>query len=238
MIRVEAETLTEAYSKAAENLNCSVTELNITVLQNPKKGIFGFLQKKAIITAEMKKEENKSGTFNKKTSHNFQKDMKKYTPMSEEEIEKAAKEIEKQLQNLMKYSCFELDTIKVEAGKNNSVVINIDGKDAALLIGKEGYRYKAFSYMIYNWINIKYQLNIRLEIAEFLKNQEEMIKKYLTPVKERIKQYGRGQTKPLDGVLVKIALEELREEFKDKYVSIKTNKDGDKYIIVNDFIRR
>ena len=238
MIRVEAETLTEAYSKAAENLNCSVTELNITVLQNPKKGIFGFLQKKAIISAEIKNKEEKKGGFNKKSSESFQKDAKKYTLMPQEKIEEAAKEIEKLLQNLMKYSCFDLDTIKVRAGKGNSVVIEINGNDAALLIGKEGYRYKAFSYMIYNWINIKYQLNIRLEIAEFLKNQEEMIKKYLSPVKERIKQYGRGQTKPLDGVLVKIALEELREEFKDKYVSIKTNKDGDKYINVNDFIRR
>ncbi len=138
----------------------------------------------------------------------------------------------------MKYSCFDLDTIKVKPGKDNSMDIEINGKDAALLIGKEGYRYKAFSYMIYNWINLKYQLNIRLEIAEFLKNQEEMIDKYLAPLKERIKKYGRGQTKPLDGVLVKIALENLREEFKDKYVSIKTNREGEKYIIVNDFIKQ
>jgi len=232
MIRVEADTLEEAYGKAAQNLNCSVTELEIEIIQHPSKGLFGIFKKKAIITAVRKKEQ--SNDFVKKRVKEFQIVEKSY-----EEIEKAAKEIEEKLNHLMKFSCFDLDSIKVSVGdEKNSVLIEIKGKDAALLIGKEGYRYKAFSYMIYNWINLKYQLNIKLEIAEFLKNQGEMIKRYLAPVKERIRQYGRGQTKPLDGVLIKIALKELREEFKDKYVSIKTNKEGQKYIIVNDFIRR
>ncbi len=46
MIRIEAETLEEAYSKAAQDLNCSVTELEIEVLQYPSKGFLGFFQKK------------------------------------------------------------------------------------------------------------------------------------------------------------------------------------------------
>jgi len=92
--------------------------------------------------------------------------------------------------------------------------------------------------MIFNWINTKYNLQLRLEIAEFLQNQEEMIKKYLAPLIEKIKDTGRGQTKSLDGVLVKIALEELRKEFPDKYVGIKTNREGGKYIVVNEFNNR
>ena len=118
------------------------------------------------------------------------------------------------------------------------IQLEFNGADAALLIGKEGYRYKAFSYLLYNWISLKYGFNIRLEIAEFLKNQEEMIKKYLAPLVEKIKDTGRGQTKNLDGVLVKIALEELRKEFPNKYVGIKTNREGGKYIVVNEFNNR
>ncbi len=232
MIRVEADTLEEAYSKAAANLNCSVTELDIEIIQHPSRGIFGIFKKRAIITAAMKNE-NKVEQFSQK------KKEFKYEQKSKEEIEKAAKEIEEKLNHLMKFSCFDLDSIKVSPEEEeNGVLIEVKGKDAALLIGKEGYRYKAFSYMIYNWVNLKYKLNIKLEIAEFLKNQEEMIKRYLAPLKEKIREQGRGQTKPLDGVLIKIALKELREEFKDKYVSIKTNRDGQKYIIVNDFLRR
>jgi spoIIIJ-associated protein len=113
--------------------------------------------------------------------------------------------------------------------------IFIDGEDAALLIGKEGYRYNALSYMFFNWINAHYNLYIKLEIAEFIQSQEEMIINYLKPIIEHIQQKGRGKTKPLDGILVQIALELLRAEFPNKYVAIKTARDGRKFIIINDF---
>ncbi len=77
-----------------------------------------------------------------------------------------------------------------------------------------------------------------LEIAEFLKNQEEMIAKYLVGVIERINNTGRAQTKILDGVLVKIALESLRAEFPDKYVGIKSGREGGRFIVINDFNRK
>ncbi|MBF0923282.1 MAG: protein jag, partial [Campylobacter concisus] len=138
---------------------------------------------------------------------------------------------------LFKASCFEID--KVEVGKFNdeTVLIELDGADAALLIGKEGYRYKAISYMLYNWLNSKYNLAIRLEIAQFLQNQEAMMDQYLNGVIERVQNSGRAQTKPLDGVLVKIALEKLREKFPDKYVGIKSGNDG-KFVVVNDFFKK
>ncbi len=91
--------------------------------------------------------------------------------------------------------------------------------------------------MLYNWLNVKYNLAIRLEIAEFLKNQEAMIEQYLNGVIERVQNTGRAQTKPLDGVLVKIALEKLREKFPQKYVGIKSGNDG-KFVVVNDFFKK
>ena len=39
-MKIEANTLQEAFQKAAEQLNCSVTELDIKVLQHPSGGIF------------------------------------------------------------------------------------------------------------------------------------------------------------------------------------------------------
>ena len=131
-----------------------------------------------------------------------------------------------------------MDDIKVAKHDENTILIEFGGVDAALLIGKEGYRYKALSYFLYNWINIKYGANIRLEIAEFLKNQEEMISKYLVPVIERVTSNGRGQTKVLDGVLIKIALEKLRTQFPEKYVGIKSARSGGRFIVINDFNRK
>jgi spoIIIJ-associated protein len=89
--------------------------------------------------------------------------------------------------------------------------------------------------MFFNWINAHYGLYIKLEIAEFIQSQEEMIVNYLKPIIEHVNENGRGKTKPLDGILVQIALEQLRARFPNKYVAIKTAKDNRKFIIINNF---
>ena len=132
-------------------------------------------------------------------------------------------------------SCFRLEDIKVSFYDDETIFIEFLGEDSALLIGKEGYRYKALSYILFNWINDKFGLMLRLEVAEFLKNQEAAICLYLEPVIEIIKEKGSFKTKPLDGILVHIALKRLREEFPLKYVAVKTNIKGEKYVLVNEY---
>ena len=144
-------------------------------------------------------------------------------------------EIQKEINTLFDLTCFKIDKIEVSVYDENTILVEFKGEDAALLIGKEGYRYKALSYMIFNWINTKYDVQLRLEIAEFLKNQEESVSRYLVGVCENIQRDGRAQTKILDGVLVQIALRELRDRYPDKYVVIRTTRDRLKYIIVNDY---
>ncbi len=304
MIRIEANTLEEAYSKAAAELTCSVTQITFDVIQNPSSGFLGMFKKTAIVEAKRinessskssrderedrprksrnrrnrnkkfeqpadveknkeskphskkkaetskkptKKVENKKVENKKEISKPIEKTTKKPTqrptPRRENskpkvEVGIAVIEIKKDINALFAHSCFELNEIKVEVFSEDTVLIEFGGEDAALLIGKEGYRYKSLSYLLYNWINIKYNLNVRLEIAEFLKNQEEMIAKYLVGVIERINNTGRAQTKILDGVLVKIALEALRTEFPDKYVGIKSGREGGRFIVINDFNRK
>ncbi len=145
-----------------------------------------------------------------------------------------AQSIEESLKHLMELSCFDIDVVEVDV-VDNTALIFIDGEDAALLIGKEGYRYNALSYMLFNWLHSKYQLYIKLEIAEFLTTQQEMIRNYIQPVIENVQQYGKGKTRFLDGILVQIALEQLREAFPDKYVAIKTGKSGKKFVVINEF---
>lgn len=295
MIRIEADTLEEAYSKAAAELSCSVTQILFEVVQNPSSGFLGMFKKSAIINAkregssENKEEKPKRSRNNRRNKNrkketpsepvNKEKEKTKQAPRNKkqeaqkkqnthkkaEEQKSPAKVVEKQtvkapprreklkpkvevgiaveeickdINSLFSHSCFALDEIKVEAYNEDTVLIEFGGEDAALLIGKEGYRYKSLSYLLYNWINIKYNLNVRLEIAEFLKNQEEMIAKYLVGVIERINNTGRAQTKILDGVLVKIALEALRKEFPNKYVGIKSGREGGRFIVINDFNRK
>ena len=145
-----------------------------------------------------------------------------------------ARLIESQLKELMDLSCFDIDVVEVDV-RDNTALIFIDGEDAALLIGKEGYRYNALSYMLFSWLHTKYELFVKLEIAAFITTQEEMIRNMLKPVIETVQKQGKGKTRFLDGILVQIALEQLREAFPDKYVAVKTGREGKKFVVINDF---
>ena len=374
-MRIEAANLQEAFQKAAQELNCSVTELDIKILQNPSAGFLGFFKKTAIIEAvkegahkeakkapqaarkenvnekkrEFKKKESlgeeqgcqddKDKKKNHKNRHEHHKSQavkqnetsaadepkftephaelqvnephKKERPKKESgknildhsiidtfnkndfyegedkagssenldspasggetnltqsapnltkkekqdsradrglaqkqkeqkqkaDIDKALPEIKQGVEKLFGGNFFTIDKIDVRKFDDDTVIVELDGEDAALLIGKEGYRYKAISYLLYNWIGSKYGLSVRLEIAQFLQNQEAAIEQYLKSVIERVEETGKAKTKHLDGVLVKIALEKLREKFPDKYVGVKSNSDG-QYVVVNDFIKK
>jgi spoIIIJ-associated protein len=145
--------------------------------------------------------------------------------------------IENRLGELVRSACFDIDTVEVDV-IDGTAYIFIDGEDAALLIGKEGYRYNALSYMLYNWIRNEYDLYVKLEIAQFLASQQEMIRNYIQPVIEHVNQKGWGKTRLLDGILVQIALEQLRDQFPNKYVAIKRTRNGERYILVNEFNKR
>jgi len=343
MIRIETDSLEEAYTEASLKLNCSFTELSYEIVQHPKKGFLGFGRKKAIIVATLNQviikekvvvedkivndkshnqsqKDRKDTNVNKKIKTEVKKEIKesvvksnhiekqaikeeikkqviienktvvnkiivKNKPKSEiktikkdfskskDQKQKAKKlttnltnvkkitieqdndiinnfykdvdikkteseiveEIEILVNNLFSKICFDIDYIKVSLYDKETVLIEFQGKDSALLIGKDGYRYKALSYLLFNWINQKYNLMIRLEVAKFLQNQEDMMDKYLVSIIKRINEDGYGHTKVLDGVLVYIALKCLRDNFPNKYVAVRTNDYGEKYVIVNNF---
>ncbi len=207
-----ASTLEDAYELAAKALQTSVIDIEVKIIQKPQSGFFGFFKKDAIIIASAStQKENIDVTDN------------------------IVSEIKQKINTLFNNVCFDIDDIEVSMYDDNTVLVEFTGEDAALLIGKEGYRYKALSYLLFNWINKTYNLMLRLEIAEFLSNQEEAIDNYLISVIEIVQDSGTAKTKPLDGVLVHIALKKLREEFPDKYVAIKTNIRGDKYVLINEY---
>jgi len=316
MIKIISVTLEEAYKEAASKLECSVTELNIEVVQFPSSGFLGLFKKTAIVVAAKKKQESnhseaapatkkepqaeikkefkkatkkevnsdsvsepnqstkvnkqkelkqghkKSSRANNKSEHNLLNDTimpeSFVSTQDDEDYDMAdinftadyedddssepavntsaiAKKVEEEINTIFDLTCFEIDKIEVSAYDEETLLIEFKGEDAALLIGKEGYRYKALSYMIFNWINTKYQLQLRLEIAEFLKNQEESVARYLVGICENVDRDGRAQTKILDGVLVQIALKELRDKYPNKYVAIRSTRDGLKFIIINDY---
>jgi spoIIIJ-associated protein len=264
-IAFEGATLEEAYLKAASAYECSITDLKSEIIQTPSNGFLGMFKKNAIIkvyehTKSDKKTKQKTNVTEsavKKVSQEKDKvaevesfdEVKTREPSKKEDIfdgfysnknEKSYKSVDverikQEIDTLFSHLQYEIDPVLVKEFDENTIYIEFSGADSALLIGKEGYRYKALSYILFNWIHDKYGKMIRLEIAEFLKSQEENMKKYLEPVIEVIQDEGYYKTKTLDGILVHIALTQLRETFPEKYIAVKTNARGEKYILVNEY---
>ncbi|WRB34428.1 Jag N-terminal domain-containing protein [Helicobacter pylori] len=257
-IEIKAKTLEEALIQASIALNCPIINLQYEVIQTPSKGFLSIGKKEAIILAGVKesvketKEESVKETNTKEIHQSAEEKKQKLeteTPQEEiitpkppkknpkEESHNGDKlhEIKQELKDLFSHLPYKINKVEVSLYEPGVLLIDIDGEDSALLIGEKGYRYKALSYLLFNWIHPTYGYSIRLEISTFLQNQEKVMEAQLQSVIMTVHEVGKGQMKAPDGVLTYIALKKLRKAFPNKYVSIKTNLNDEKYIVINDF---
>ncbi len=257
-IEIKAKTLEEALIQASIALNCPIINLQYEVIQTPSKGFLSIGKKEAIILAGVKesvkevKEESVKETNTKEIHQSTEEKKQKLeieTPQEEiitpkppkknpkEESHNGDKlhEIKQELKDLFSHLPYKINKVEVSLYEPGVLLIDIDGEDSALLIGEKGYRYKALSYLLFNWIYPAYGYNIRLEISTFLQNQEKVMDTQLQSTIMTVHEVGKGQMKAPDGVLTYIALKKLRKAFPNKYVSIKTNLNDEKYIVINDF---
>lgn len=224
----EASTLKEAYEKASLEYNCSVTNIKSELVQSPSNGFLGFFKKNAIIKVlDIIEDSINIKQEDKQTNTNHKVDFSSN--------DKIINEIEEKVNDLFSNLCYKIEKIKVSMYDKNTVLVHFSGEDSALLIGKEGYRYKAISYILFNWIKEQYGFMLRLEIAEFLHNQEENIEKYIESIIDEIKEQEYYKTKILDGILIHIALTKLRKELPNKYITVKQNINQEKYILINEY---
>ncbi len=253
-IEIKAKTLEEALIQASIALNCPIINLQYEVIQTPSKGFLNIGKKEAIILVGVKeiKEESVKETNTKEIHQSTEEKKQKLeteTPQEEiitpkppkknpkEESHNGDKlhEIKQELKDLFSHLPYKINKVEVSLYEPGVLLIDIDGEDSALLIGEKGYRYKALSYLLFNWIHPTYGYSIRLEISTFLQNQEKVMDTQLQSVIMTVHEVGKGQMKAPDGVLTYIALKKLRKAFPNKYVSIKTNLNDEKYIVINDF---
>ncbi|MGL2905287.1 Jag N-terminal domain-containing protein [Helicobacter pylori] len=256
-IEIKAKTLEEALIQASIALNCPIINLQYEVIQTPSKGFLNIGKKEAIILASVKesvkevKEESVKENHQNHQNNIEEKKQNLETETPQEEIitpkppkknlkeeshgEDKLHEIKQELKDLFSHLPYKINKVEVSLYEPGVLLINIDGEDSALLIGEKGYRYKALSYLLFNWIHPAYGYSIRLEISTFLQNQEKVMEAQLQSTIMTVHEVGKGQMKAPDGVLTYIALKKLRKAFPNKYVSIKTNLNDEKYIVINDF---
>lgn len=257
-IEIKAKTLEEALIQASIALNCPIINLQYEVIQTPSKGFLNIGKKEAIILVGVKEsvkevqEESVKETNTKEIHQSAEEKKQKLeikTPQEEITTPKPPKknpkeeshngdklhEIKQELKDLFSHLPYKINKVEVSLYEPGVLLIDIDGEDSALLIGEKGYRYKALSYLLFNWIHPAYGYNICLEISTFLQNQEKVMDTKLQNTIMTVHEVGKGQMKAPDGVLTYIALKKLRKAFPNKYISIKTNLNDEKYIVINDF---
>ncbi|UOR60779.1 Jag N-terminal domain-containing protein [Helicobacter pylori] len=257
-IEIKAKTLEEALIQASIALNCPIINLQYEVIQTPSKGFLNIGKKEAIILVGVKEsvkeiQEESVKETNTKETHQSAEEKKQNleieTPQEKITTPKPPKknlkeeshngdklhEIKQELKDLFSHLPYKINKVEVSLYEPCVLLIDIDGEDSALLIGEKGYRYKALSYLLFNWIHSAYGYNIRLEISTFLQKQEKVMDTQLQNTIMTVHEVGKGQMKAPDDVLTYIALKKLRKAFPNKYVSIKTNLNDEKYIVINDF---
>ncbi|WP_104707681.1 Jag N-terminal domain-containing protein [Helicobacter ailurogastricus] len=237
MQTINAPSLEEAIIKASAVLGCSVVDLEYEVIQAPSKGFLGLGKKEAVIQVQKKPQQAQLAQNLEEQGESVkQADSSKQTVglLSQSLQDTKLQEIQTELESLFSHLPYDIDQIAVSFYNPQTLLIEINGPDSALIIGEKGYRYNALSYLLFNWIHHKYNYNIRLEVASFLKDQEEIMEVYLQGVVMAVHEVGKAQTKPLDGMLLHIALKRLRETFPHKHVGIEQNSQNESVVVVND----
>lgn len=259
MKKFSAPTLELAIALAKSEFECSITELEYEVAVYPKKGFLGLFSQEAIIVAQktqfpkplqeenaMSEKEEKKEFYSQIEENFFQdkplqeqaqkeeKSLKHAQPQSQEKSQDVAQKILKELKGLFAKLPYDIAEIKVKIEKE-IVSIEFCGNDCGLLIGEKGYRYSAIYHLLSIWIKKEYDMGLRLEVADFLKNKEQRIVAYIEEHYDQIVSRAFFQTRSFDALTASIALRRFREAIPDKYIVIKPISEDESVIVINEF---
>lgn len=129
-VTVKGQTVEEAVQEATRQLGVTQDQLQIRLIQEPSKGFLGFLSKPAIIEAEIKEEELPAEVHHGDPNPFFPN------------VEKGVQFLEAVLPKMG------LSEVKVHVKQEkDQVLINLEGKELGLAIGKRGQTLDALQYL-------------------------------------------------------------------------------------------
>ncbi len=226
----EDKNVKAAVKKAAKALKISEKELQYEVISYGSTGIFGLVgAKKAKIKVVVNEENKESATV---------KDVTKKTPPVKEKIKKEtivaevpeAKETKEEttdtdsrneaivvgkkvLQKILE-KITEDTSVDIEE-RDDTVFFNVNGGNAAVLIGKRGQTLEAIQYIVERTVNKHSEKRIRLQIdvAGYLENRKMNLEQRALRLAEKVKRVGKpvtvGEMNVYDRKIVHLALKEI-----------------------------
>lgn len=168
-LEIRSKTQDEAVSKAITELKVSLEDLNVQVLEQPKSGFLGFIGAK-------------EGLY-------------KFTVIEKElsELEIAQQFVEGILKNS------KIEAVVKVTQDNNLIKVDIEGKDAACLIGRRGETLDSIQFLTglaLNKINKDSHMRVLVDIENYRSKREESLIRYANKVAREVAK--TKKTKKLD----------------------------------------
>lgn len=258
MKRFSAGSIHKAISDAAVHFGCLEEEIEYEIAIEPSKGFLGFGKKDCVIVARKKEkidlilcsqkvEENgpqsKCGCLSEE--HNSTpasyKQRGVYTQIEENffqerlDPEELCSKVASEIDTLFSFLPYNIDPVVVTIQSEGILNIEFSGQDCGLLIGEKGYRYSSIYHLLAIWLKKEYEMGLRLEIADFLKNKEKRIEEYLQENYDQIISRTFFQSRSFDPLTASIALRRFREAIPNKYIVIKHISEIESVISINEF---
>jgi len=160
-VEKSGKTVDEAVENALAELNIALDEVEIEIIEEPSKGLFGFIgSKPARVRVKVK-----------------------------ETVARQAKDFLSKIMSIMQ---LDVDIALVE--KDEKILININGNDLGILIGKRGETLDAIQYLanLSANKNIEKRKRIFIDIEGYRKRREETLKKLAYKLADKARQRGRN----------------------------------------------
>jgi len=160
-VEKSGKTVDEAVENALAELNIALDEVEIEIIEEPSKGLFGFIgSKPARVRVKVK-----------------------------ETVARQAKDFLSKIMSIMQ---LDVDIALVE--KDEKILININGNDLGILIGKRGETLDAIQYLVNLSANknIEKRKRIFIDIEGYRKRREETLKKLAYKLADKARQRGRN----------------------------------------------
>lgn len=224
VLEFESKSVEKAIQKASQRLNVPPNKLEYDVISHGSTGIFGLVgSKKAKIRVVVPDEkqvlveepENEISTeMDPQGVESIVDEAFGRQPVSEisDGDVTLGKEV---LQNIVDLITSDA-TIRMEKN-GGTLVLEVQGGNAAVLIGKRGQTLEAMQYLVEKIVNKQNKKRIRVEVdvEGYLQDRRERLKKLASRFSEKVKKTGKpctaGQFNAHDRRIIHIALKEDRE---------------------------
>lgn len=216
----EGKTTQEAIEKGLKELSVSKDKVDVKVLENENKKSFFSILTPRVVKVELTLKENVKQEKNERTEKKEEKPKREFDN-NIEDINKAKERVEKFLNNWLNKVDKSLKyTIKVE---EYTIIVDIKGKAAGLLIGYRGETLNAMQTILSNIANRNFNDKIRLilDIENYREKRAKILEELAEKVSKTVLKNGKDITlEPMSAYERKIIHSKLQDNKKVETYSI------------------